>query len=311
MKTMKLTISAGAAALLLLTLSGSARADGVALRASQLKQNDLASLKLKISKARAKNPSVFKKVAAAPQLAVEMDEQKRGRAATITLPLRALGPDALYPMLEMLAVSGPTRGKMSDSAWTTLRSGLIEAVGLLRDQRAKPVLESILRHETEFEVVRASAEALGRIGDDDSAKKLAKLALKPSDKQVAVVAAIGECRRVVTAEALEKLVGAGDESEERAVIKSLGTIGSSWAWETPEVAKSGEGTKVRGIAARALMKAFVGSRGETREKAKRALMVVNDPSTSQLIARAKKGARAELAAALDELALAMAQNPAK
>jgi len=311
MKTMKLTISAGAAALLLLTLSGSARADGVALRSSQLGKSDLATLKVKINRARAKNPRVFQKVAMAPQLAVEMDEQKRGRAASITLPLRALGPDALYPMLEMLSVDGPTRGKMSESAWTTLRSGLLEAVGLLRDKRAKPVLEGILRHESDFEVVRAAAEALGRIGDDDSAKKLAKLALKPSKKQVAVVAAIGECRRVVAAEALEKLVGSGDDAEERAVIKSLGTIGSSWAWATPEVAKSGEGTKVRAIAARALMKAFVGSNGYTREKAKRALMMVDDPSTSGLIARAKKGARAELAAALDELALAMAQNPAR
>jgi hypothetical protein len=309
MKTMKLTISAAAAALFLVTLSGSARADGIALRASQLKKNDLSALKLKIKQARAKNPSVFKKVADAPKLAVQMDEQKRGRAATITLPLRALGPDALYPMLEMLAVDGPTRGKMSDSAWTTLRSGLLEAVGLLRDKRAKPVLESILRHETEFEVVRASAEALGRIGDDDSAKKLAKLALKPSQKQVAVVAALGECRRIVAAEALAKLVGSGDDAQEQVVIKSLGTVGNAWAWETSEISKSGEGSKVRAIAARALMKSFIANKRYIREKAKRALMVVNDPSTTQLIARARKGASAELGAALDELALAMAQNP--
>lgn len=311
MRAMKHLFSAAAAGLVVVSLSGGAHADGVALQSRYLAKNELATLKAEIAKAKRQNPTVFKKVAEAPKMAVEVDERKRGRVASITLPLNALGKDALYPMLEMLAIDAQPRGKMSDSAWTTLRSGLIEAVGLIRDKRARPVLETILRRESEFEMVRAATEALGRIGDDASAKKLAKLALTPNSKQPAVISGIGECRRIVAAEALAKLIGSGDEAQELLVIKSLGTVGNAWAWDTPDISKSGEGAKVRAIAAAALMKAFVSNTGYARDKAARALLVVNDPSTPKLIAHAKAGARGELAQALDELAFKIQHNPAK
>ena len=40
---------------------------------------------------------------------------------------KALGPKALLPMIELVAMDAPPRGAMSDSAWTALRAGLIEA----------------------------------------------------------------------------------------------------------------------------------------------------------------------------------------
>ncbi|MBI3200538.1 MAG: HEAT repeat domain-containing protein [Myxococcales bacterium] len=311
MRSSKLWFSLAAAGLVMVSLSGTARADGIGVQSRHLKAAERTALKAQIGKARQQNAAIFTKVAEAPKLAIEADQMKRGRAASITLPLRALGNDALFPMLEMLALDGPTRDKLPDSTWTTLRVGLIEAVGLIRDPRATPVLSAIIERETQFEVVYAAAEALGRIGDDASTKKLARLALGSGPKRVAVMAALGECRRTLAASALAKLADTSDETQRLIVIKSLGTVGNAWAWQTDEIAKSGEGTQVRAIAARALMGAFAKSTGYARSKAERALLVVDDPSTPALIAAAKKNANADLARALDALATKIAQNPAR
>ncbi|MCC6900114.1 MAG: HEAT repeat domain-containing protein [Polyangiaceae bacterium] len=311
MRSSKLWFSLAAAGLVMVSLSGTARADGIGVQSRHLKAAERTALKAQIGKARQQNAAIFTKVAEAPKLAIEADQMKRGRAASITLPLRALGNDALFPMLEMLALDGPTRDKLPDSTWTTLRVGLIEAVGLIRDPRATPVLSAIVERETQFEVVYAAAEALGRIGDDASTKKLARLALGSGPKRVAVMAALGECRRTVAASALAKLADTSDETQRLVVIKSLGTVGNAWAWQTDEIAKSGEGAQVRAIAARALMGAFTKSTGYARSKAERALLVVDDPSTPALIAAAKKNANADLARALDALATKIAQNPAR
>lgn len=311
MKTSKLLVSLAAAGLVMAALSGTALADGIGVQTRHLPAKDRKALKTDVAKARVQNQSVFTKVADAPKLAIEADQMKRGRAASITMPLHALGKDALFPMLEMLALDGPTRGKMSDSAWTTLRTGLIEAVGLIRDKRATPVLNAILDRDNEFEIVRAAAEALGRIGDDASAKKLARLATTPGPKQVAVMSALGECRRTAAATALAKLSTTSDENQLLVVVKSLGTVGNSWAWQTPDVAKTGEGSQVRAIAARALIGVFVKNGGYVRSKAERALLVVDDPSTPSLIAAAKQGANADVSRALDALSAKLAANPAR
>jgi HEAT repeat protein len=299
------------AGLLVFSLAGAARADGVVLRASTLKQKDRATLKVEVQKLRAKNSQIFAKVARAPKIAVEMDEARRGSMTSISLPLSALGKDALFPMLEMLALDGPPRGKMTEGAWFALRVGLIEAVGMTRDTRATPVLNAILMNETEFFLVRAAAEALGRIGDDVSVKTLVRLASSPNAKQAAVLSALGECRRVGAANALAKVATTKDEAVARVVIKSLGAVGNAWAWKTPAVAESGEGDQVRAIAARALIQAFVQNDGYTRQKAQSALLVVNDPSTPSLIAAARKGANAELSAALDRLGARLANDPVR
>lgn len=310
MKTSKLWIGL-AAGLVMVSLTGAAQADGIGVQARHLKGKDRTALQAQVTKARLASAAIFAKVAEAPKLAIEAEQQRRGRMASITLPLQALGKDALFPMLEMLALDGPARGKMNDGAWTTLRVGLVEAVGLIRDSRATPVLGAILERETNFEVTRAAAEALGRIGDDASAKKLARLALVAGPKQLAVMSALGECRRTVAASALAKLAKTTDEAQLLIVTKNLGTVGNSWAWQTADVSKTGEGAQVRRIAARALLEVFVKHPGHVRSKAERALLVVDDPSTPALIAAARQGANADVSRALDSLSSRFTKNPAR
>jgi HEAT repeat protein len=180
----------------LLSLAETAQAaPGVVIDKSLLAAAERQSLEREVSKAKGKNPKVFEQVAKSPDLAAEADENKRGSYASITRPLQALGPEAVIPMLEMLAVDGPPRGKMSDGAWLTLRVSLLEAVGRLRDARSRPVLMAIIKNTSEFEIVRAAAEALGRLGDDKSAKHLATAVKRGGNKQLAILGGIGECRR--------------------------------------------------------------------------------------------------------------------
>ena len=288
-------------------------APGVVLDKSQLPAAARTNLTREIGKAKTKHAQLFAQVAQAPDMAKEADEQKRGPYGTITLPLRSLGPDAVPAMLEMLAIDGPTRGKLSDGAWTTLQVGLIEAVGLHRDPRSRPVMMAIVDKQSDFHVVRAAAEALGRIGDDASAKFLATRVQRGGAKQLALLNGVGECRRVVAAQALASVAAKApkDTMTALSVLKALGTIGNSWAWETPDVKKSGEGAKVRAIAAKALVKAFTVYGGELRKKAETAILLVDDPSTPKLITEAKRGASPAVSAALDALAQRFANNPVR
>ena len=163
MKTMKLFFGAafvGAA----LMMTSPAFAGGLVLSKAELSTKHRSSLVQRIAKAKAQHPDAFKLVAQAPDLAVKRDQEKRGRAATITQALRSLGPDGLYPMLEMLAVDAPARGNMSDSAWTTLRVGLLEAVG------ARLGLELIVNtsfNPSGYPIVSTPVEALSMFARTD------------------------------------------------------------------------------------------------------------------------------------------------
>jgi hypothetical protein len=90
-------------------------------------------------------------------------------------------------------------------------------------------------------------------------------------------------------------------------VKSLGHVGSAWAWKT--LADRSDEAASRETAARALVTAFVQYDGEVREAAAKALLVVDDSHTVALIEAARRGAPADVALALDELARRVANNP--
>lgn len=308
MKTNKLVISTLAAALLWGATLASAHAAprGAVLSPSDLEASYRTVLVERIGKARAERPAAFRNVDDVLSAVPELDRRKRGRFATISRELAALGPDALMPMLERLAVDGPARGKLTDTAWLTLRMGLIEAVGMRRDPVAVPVLWKIYEQESDYYVVRSAAEALGRIGTDDAAAALIKLARTRGPKQLAVLSAIGDCRRTVVARGLEEFLRSSPEYEAtRLAIRALGDVGNSWAWETPAVKKTGEGAVVRSTAAKALVDAFARHHRDEvlRIAAQKALLVVADPATPGMIEAAKSGADPRLAARLDQLKL--------
>src|SRR5689334_553773 len=118
-----------------------------------------------IALSKAQNPQAFAALDAVIVKVPALDRARRGNLPIITPSLRRLGPAALMPMLDRLQRPLPTG--LSASAARGLRLSLIEAVGMIRDPKATPVLTAILDGAQDFDTARLAAEALGRIGAKD------------------------------------------------------------------------------------------------------------------------------------------------
>lgn len=300
------------AALALATTSVQASAAGLVLDASELAAKSRASLKTDIEKARIETPDLFRQVYDVAKRAGELDAGSRRPGAPLTMHFKVLGPRALMPMLELLVFEGHAPADLTHTARAALRVGLLEAVGIIRDARAVPVLARVALRERDVDTTRASADALGRIGTDEAYGALVT-ALESADAAAgervhALLAGIGSSRRVDGATLIAKRLDAHpDAATAKAAAKALGTAGNAWAWKT--LASRADEATVREIAARALVKAYVSYAGEARTAASNALMVVDDVHTAALITEARRSASADQTAALDELAARFAANP--
>jgi hypothetical protein len=321
MKTMmKLSLGLVAAlALATTTIDASAQssARGLAVDASELAAKTRSSLKTDVEQARAATPDLFRQVYDIAQRANEIDAGSRRPGAPLTMHFKVLGPRALMPMLEMLAFDGHAPADLTPTAQAALRVGLVEAVGIIRDSRAVPILARIALRERDVDMTRASADALGRIGTDDAFSALVT-ALDSADagttgggdRVLALLAGVGSSRRVDGTKLLARRLDAKpDAVTAKALVKSLGTAGNAWAWKT--LTNRTDEATVRETAARALVKAYVAYPGEVRTAALNAILVVDDAHTTALINEAKRTASADQAAALDELAAKVAKNPVR
>lgn len=319
MKTMmKLSLGILAAIALATTAAAaSAASGGLAIEASDLPAASRSSLVADIEKARVEVPDLFRQVHDIARRAGEIDASSRRPGAPLTMHFKVLGPRALMPMLEMLAFDSHTPEGLTASARAALRVGLVEAVGIVRDARAVPVVARIALRERDVDMTRASADALGRIGTDEAfaalvtAVESAEKGTTPGGERVlALLAGVGSSRRVDGVNLLAKRLDAHpDAATAKAIAKALGTAGNAWAWKTL-ASRTGEAT-VREIAARALVKAYVAYSGEARMAASNALLVVDDAHTASLIADARRVASPDQAALLDDLAVRFAKNPTR
>jgi len=299
-------------ALGLTCVASTASAKGALIGPADLSPPARAALLADIAKARRNDPQTFSWLQDLRWQVALPDAKKAGRYAAIGATLAGWGQRALMPMLQELAVDSLPRGKLTATAWRAWRVGLLEAVGSLRDPRSAAVLSAILdSYISEHQVIRAAAEALGRLSTDEAAAKLISLSQQGGIKQLPVLAGMGHCRRVVVAQRLsEAIASAPDWRTAKIVARSLGDVGSAWAWQTPVDSSSGEELATRGVAAAGLVSAFVAfSYEDVRQALTRAILVVDDPSTPDLIAAAKEGAPAGLAAALDELQARFDRSP--
>jgi len=123
---------------------------------------------------------------------------------------------------------------------------------------------------------------------------------------------MGSCRRLAAMRALVSALASHPiEREATAIVHAMGDLGSAWAWKTPSVAEHrDEEAAVRGEAAAALVNAFVGYERDVSMAASNALMKVDDPSTTKLVAEAKT-THPGRATALDGLSRRFARNPTR
>lgn len=293
-------------------MSASAFAGGLALE--QVPPALEKSLRVQVEQARKLENPTFSLVASLRRDANVLDQKKRGRLAPLTRAFKGFGPQAFWPMVELLVLDAGTGEALNPAAAKALKVGALEALAELKDPRALPVLIAILEQPgtVDFDVQKAAAWSLGALQSDEAAKHLVRLSRNDSVTAMAVQAGMGSCRRAVIAKELSADLSKTTEPKQvKWLTKALGEVGNAWAWKTPSVTFKGEEAQVKAEAAKALMAAFVRGDAEAKSWASNALMVVDAPSTPALILEAKVGADAALAAELDGLAARFARNPTR
>lgn len=308
------TISGLSLGLALLLAAGASDAAGTALDSNDLPAKYRTELRTEIDKARGETPELFRAVFDVAARAKELDEASRAPGIPLTRHFKNLGPRAFYPLMEMMVFDSHAPRGLPASAESALRIGVIEAVGTIRDPRATPALARILEQSRDLDSVRASASALGKIGTDDAVTILTDAAKKArtadSARERAILGGMHDCRREAAARFLaDRLDAQPDADTAKVLAKALGGVGNSWAWKT--LSSQQEAASTRHIAATSLVRAYVRYRGDVREAAAKALLVVDDAGTPSLIAKEKAGAPRELATALEELERRFATNPAR
>jgi hypothetical protein len=301
---MKRFISIATMALALST-AADAHADGVLIGPAALTPAARQALEREIGQARAVDPAAFSLLDALRAELPALDKNKRGRLASVTPSLKAMGKRALMPMLAELALDADPRGKLTASAWQAWRVSLLEAVGSLRDARSRSVLMAIVGSGLDDALlIRAAAGALGKEGSDAAAQKLIALekSLRGAQRR-ALIAGMGHCRRRAVAHHLaDVMTNTTDPRDAKSLSRALGDVGSAWAWETPAVRKTGEEHATRSAAAEALIDGYVAfDDAELRELFTQAVLVVDWQGTKALIQSARQGASSRLQAALDAL----------
>ncbi len=313
MKTIRFA-SAAILGFALLAMPADASAAGVALDSTQLDATARTSLKADIDKARGESPDVFKAVYDIAARAKDLDAESRAPGIPFTRYFKNLGPRAFYPLVELMVFDSHAPSGLPATAESALRIGVIEAVGGIRDARAMPALAKVFESSRDLDTVRASANAIGKLGTDDGVQLLITSAKKfqttDPARERAILVGLHDCRREAAAHFLaQRLDGQPADAETaKALIKSLGGVGNSWAWKT---LPQNEAAATRKAAAEGLMRAFVHYTGDLREAAAKALLVVDEASTPQMIAKAKAGASRETVMALDDFDKRFAQNPVR
>jgi hypothetical protein len=296
----------------LLGSSPHASAAGLMLDAKQLTPQARNALKVDLDRAKLRALGPFDAVKEIAAHANDLDRSGRRPGMPLTLHFKALGPDALLPMLEMLAVEQNLPQNLTPTAQVALERGLIEAVGLVKDVRSLAVLTGILDKTTDPDTTFVAAEAIARLGTDDALAALTS-ALKTANepRSRAILRGMGSCRRVAAGRVLAARLDSHPDAETaRVLARSLGNLGNAWAWKT--LGGSAEEAPARDLAARSLFRAFLAyDDAETRLALTKALLVVDAPATKQLASEARRGASGDVARALDDLAERVASNPAR
>ena len=262
-----------------------AEASGIVVDASALQPAQRSSLETEIANHRDQFPEVHEAVFNVQSVHPHVYKHFRNAIPMAGRELRALGAEALLPMLDALAFNAPDRNGLEDHEWEAYQTGLLEAVGLLGDARSIPVLESAFEQRAGSDAVAvAAATALGRVGAFDSLRSRSG---EKDPLRAAAIQGLGQVRSVDSVKLLSDLLGtaktAADTDE---IAKALGNASSSWAWKAMGPEAEADGDVARELAARAMMKSFT-QQPASRATLKRTIVMTEHPVTLKLISDAR------------------------
>ncbi len=251
--------------------------------------------------ARAAHPEHFSRVRDLAGLRPAVYRATRLQRPSVVRELRAMGRDAMLPMIDVLAVSGPAR-QLTDDERDTLVLASIEALGALRDRRAEPVLRGAFERMASPDAVRAAARALGTLNGDAEVALLTAAATVAGPRQSAALEGIGVTRRVTAARTLSNALDAAtDEAVIVGAARGIAELGSTWAH-----AAAGRQVTLPHACHVALVRAF--ARGVAQHELMVAIGAVATAETLRVIEEARAGATGDTARRLDQLRRVVARG---
>ncbi len=254
-----------------------------------------------IRAARAAHPEPFSRVQNLAGLRPAVYRATRLRRPSVVRELRAMGPDALLPMIDVLAVSGPAR-QLSDEERDTLTLASIEALGALRDRRAEPVLRAAFERMTAPDAVRTAARALGTLNGDGEVALLTAAATTAGPRQAAALEGLGVTRRATVALTLSTALDAArDEAVIIGAARGIAEVGSTWAHTA-----AGRSVTLPRACHEALVRAF--ARGAAQHELLVAIGAVATAETLRVIEGVRAAASGDTARRLDQLRRVVARG---
>jgi len=310
MNTLSKTTLGLAALVGTLLVSGSAKADGLLVKTAAISPAAQKALSAEIAAAKAKDSKYFDAIGKAELKGIDPATygQFRLPVPMVGRELRAMKKDGLLPMLEAIAFKAPARGSHTDAEWEALKAGLVDAVGVLADPKAGPVLRAVFdSRASSGPVTRAAAEAVGVLCADDDLKLLQKRAVKSDVIFLDAVAGLGKCQRPEAATTLATLLAQASGDQATKIAEALGQVGSDTVWQS-RIAKASDkaameksAKQTKDIAAKALAKAYPSHGDDTRVRIKFAMRLVKHPEMVKLVLAERPGAKADGVKAIDSL----------
>jgi hypothetical protein len=284
-----------------LLFAATAHADGLAAGSGDLPADAKKALVKDVAAFKASHPEAFEAVRNIQGIQPEVYKTYRNPQPLAAPDLKRLGASALLPMLSALALETPAV-MLSEKEKTAYVVGLLEAAGALRDARSGPVFSAIFEGKNKpAEVLRAAAEAMGRLCSDTELSALKKHTAASDALRPHALRGLGECRRKESAEHLATLLATADAASAESIADALGRAASSWAWKAMGAKSEATAKLVQATAAKALVAAFVKHK-DARSSLKKALRSVESPDAPALISAARSTADSDAQSALDTLA---------
>ncbi len=298
--------------------SMAAEPGGLALQSIQLGAADRTRLQHDVMADRLARPAAYDVVAVAKGCRPDGWRTARTPEPNCSRELRALGPAGLLPMLNALALDWSPKGLSTDVGLRTqeeraLTVGMLEAIGTLRDTRARPVLHAMWQQARgradmlaplgrQMTVARATAEALGRLGGALELQVL-QAHLRPDDPlYAAAIAGLGLCKRTDSAQLLvTALANAKDDATQRWIVQAMGALASSWSWQALGRVRMEDGLRVRQRVTDALLPLLAKTQSESRERVVESLQLADLPDLPARLANLRATADATLRHDIDDL----------
>ena len=313
-----ISLALAMAALCTATPTLAAETAGLALAPAQMGPADRTALQQAVMADRLARPNAYDVVGAAKGCRPDGWMAARTPEPNCSRELRALGPAGLLPMLSALALDWSPKGLSTDAVHRAqeeraLTVGMLEAVGALRDTRARGVLHALWQQARnradaltplgrQMTVARATAEALGRLGGALELQALQSHLRAEDPLYTAAIAGLGVCKRTDAAELLvTALASAKDDAAQRWIVQAMGAIASSWSWQALGRVRAEDAMRVRQRVTTVLLPLLAKTQGEARERVVQSLQLADLPDLPARLNQLRPTADATLQHDIDDL----------